>query len=98
MNDQQNYYQSSRLEVTHLLPKEYERVLEIGCAEGNFRANLKRKCECWGIEPVKAAAKIASQKLDKVLIGTYDDVFDELPEDFFDLVICNDVIFQNTSI
>ena len=37
-------------------------------------------------------ANIAKKKLDKVLVGTFDDVFKDLPDNYFDLVICNDVI------
>jgi 2-polyprenyl-3-methyl-5-hydroxy-6-metoxy-1,4-benzoquinol methylase len=86
------YYQYSRKDVTPLLPKKYSRVLEIGCGEGTFRGNLNRECEYWGVEPMESAAKIASGRLNKVLIGTYDEVLDQLPKDYFDLVICNDVI------
>jgi len=30
--------------------------------------------------------------MDKVLIGPYEDVFNEIPDNYFDLVVCNDVI------
>ena len=30
--------------------------------------------------------------LDNVLVGTYEEVYDDLPNEYFDLVICNDVI------
>jgi 2-polyprenyl-3-methyl-5-hydroxy-6-metoxy-1,4-benzoquinol methylase len=78
--------------MTPLLPKHYSRVLEIGCGEGNFRGQLNQECEYWGVEPFEASAKVASKKLDKVLIGTYQYVLKQLPKDYFDLVICNDVI------
>lgn len=44
------------------------------------------------MEPYEEVAKIASKELDEVLIGTFDDVFDAIPDDYFDLIICNDVI------
>ena len=74
------------------LPKHYSRILEIGCAEGNFRENLSKENEYWGVEPNVSIAAIASKKLDKVLIGTYQEIYNQIPNDYFDLVICNDVI------
>ena len=92
MTNTTKYYQGTRGEVLLFLPRQYSRVLEIGCGEGDFRENLNQECEYWGIEPVQTAANIASNKMNKVLVGTYQDVIDELPKNYFDLIICNDVI------
>lgn len=92
MSNTSTYYQNFREDMTQLLPKQYSRVLEIGCGEGKFRENLTHSHEYWGVEPVESAAAVASKKLDKVLIGTYQDVLNDIPDDYFDLVICNDVI------
>ena len=86
------YYKGTRAEITPFLPKQYSKVLEIGCGKGGFRDNLDSNCEYWGVEPVESIAKISMEKLDKVLIGTFEDVKDQLPENYFDLIICNDVI------
>ncbi len=88
----QRYYRCQRDEVSLLLPKHYSKVLEIGCAAGEFRHNLRLNHEYWGIEPTKSAAFQAEKNLDHVLIGLYDQVQDDLPDDYFDLIICNDVI------
>ena len=90
------YYQHVRPEVAALLPKTYARVLEVGCGTGTFRANLKQEHEYWGIEPNAAVVADAETRLDRVLTGTYDDVADDLPDGFFDLVVCNDVIEHMT--
>lgn len=74
------------------LPEKYHKVLEIGCGEGNFTFCLKLGCEIWGVELNSAAAEVASQKMQRVLTGKYDQVSNQLPNDYFDLVICNDVI------
>ena len=87
-----SYFRKIRPEVARFLPIQYYKVLEIGCGEGNFHYNLNQHCEYWGIEPFQASAKVASNKLYKVLTGTYEEVFDLLPDSYFDLVICNDVI------
>jgi len=92
MNNIESYYQYSRPEVLEFLPKEYSKVLEIGCAEGDFRRNLDQNCEYWGIEPISSIAKNAKDHLYKVLNGTFEEVYDQLPNNYFDLVICNDVI------
>ncbi len=67
------------------------RVLEVGCSAGGFSSQIKG-AEVWGIEPNSGAAAVAATKLHKVLVGTYDDVADQLPDNYFDLVIGNDVI------
>lgn len=83
---------SYRPEIVQFLPDNYTKVLEIGCHEGDFSYNLKKECEIWGVEPNRTAAEYALQKLNKVLIGKYEEIYHELPDAYFDLVICNDVI------
>jgi len=87
----EDYYQGSRPDTAQLLPPKYTKVLEIGCGDGGFAANLQG-CVVWGIEPVLKVAELAQQKMDKVLVGTYESVYNELPDEFFDVVVCNDVI------
>jgi len=96
MNDALNYYQNYRSEMQPLLPENYSRVLEIGCGEGYFRNNLSLDHEYWGVEPTPEIAQRAKERLDKVLIGTYDEVANHIPSAYFDLVICNDVIEHMT--
>ena len=86
------YYAKRRLEVVPFLSAAPTRVLEIGCGEGCFRANLPRECEYRGVEPLPEVARVAANVLDAVLVGPYEDVAAELPAHYFDLVICNDVI------
>jgi 2-polyprenyl-3-methyl-5-hydroxy-6-metoxy-1,4-benzoquinol methylase len=75
-----------------LLPSYYHKVLEIGCGKGGFRKNLMETNEYWGVEPHIPSANIAKTMLDRVFIGTYDQVSSLLPDHYFDLVICCDVI------
>jgi 2-polyprenyl-3-methyl-5-hydroxy-6-metoxy-1,4-benzoquinol methylase len=86
------YHAGVRKEIVDFIPQKYQRVLEIGCGKGGFRENLNDGCEYWGIEPFKEVAEMANEKLTKVLVGTFDEVFDDLPDNYFDLIICNDVI------
>lgn len=86
------YYQGARKEVARFLPEQYSRVLEVGCGEGGFHVNLNPDCEHWGIEPVPRAADIARHKLHKVIEASYHEALGLLPDNYFDLVICNDVV------
>jgi len=89
---EQVYFDYMRPEMVQFLPSEYSKVLEIGCNVGNFRQFLSKPCQYWGIEPFEEAANIAKTKMDKVLVGFYDNVENEIPDNYFDLVIANDVI------
>ncbi len=75
-----------------MIPGSYSRVLEIGCAEGNFIAQLHKADESWGIESDPHSVMVASKLLTKMITGRYDQVVEKIPEGYFDLVICNDVI------
>lgn len=92
MQDDRLYYRNLRPEMTRFLPPRYEKVLEVGCGEGAFTDNLKPGCEVWGVERDERASKIAATRMKVVLLGDYDEVSKDLPDENFDLVICNDVI------
>lgn len=92
MSSSSPYYQGARKEVARFLPEQYSRVLEVGCGEGGFHVNLKQDCEHWGIEPVHRAADIARHRLHRVIEASYHEALDQLPDHYFDLVICNDVV------
>jgi 2-polyprenyl-3-methyl-5-hydroxy-6-metoxy-1,4-benzoquinol methylase len=89
-----SYYQGTRDEMLRFMPDDAATVLEIGCGEGNFGRRLKdrRAREVWGVELLEPVARQAQRVLDKVLIGDIADLIDQLPDGYFDLVICNDVL------
>lgn len=87
-----SYYHGGRPEVAKFLPERYSRILEIGCGDGGFCLLLTGDFEYWGVEPEPSAAQKAATHLHKVLQGSFDQIMDQLPEAYFDLVICNDVI------
>ena len=87
------YYGNTRPEMLKFIPVNSQKILEVGCGEGKFSAQLVRDdVETWAIEPNVNSAKKASEKLQKVLIGTIEDKIDEVPDDYFDVIIMNDVI------
>ncbi|MBW0017764.1 MAG: class I SAM-dependent methyltransferase [Mycobacterium sp.] len=88
------YYGHKRPEMLRFIPEDARRVLELGCGEGVFSAQLKRGrgAEVWGIEYNEQAARRAGEHLDQVLAGDANDRIAELPDKYFDAVICNDVL------
>lgn len=86
------YYQFARSEMLAFLPDDYSKVLEVGCGAGSFIKSLKKSTESWGVEQDTAAGELAAKHMNKVLIGQYQSVCEEIPDNYFDLIICNDVI------
>ena len=88
------YFQSLRKDVLPFVPEKADRILDIGCGDGLFGKYLKetRGAEVWGIEYNADSAKRAEANIDKVLSGDVAARLSELPDNYFDLVICNDVL------
>ena len=87
------YYANSRPEMLQFIPIYAKKILEVGCAQGNFSAQLiKNGVETWGIEPDKKSFTMAQEKLYKVFHGSIDDQISQLPNHYFDVIIMNDVI------
>uniref|UniRef100_UPI0040482642 class I SAM-dependent methyltransferase n=1 Tax=Polaribacter sp. TaxID=1920175 RepID=UPI0040482642 len=86
-----DYFVNRRPEMLKFIPKNASKILEIGCGEGNFIEQLvSETTETWGVEPDISSADIAKTKIFKVLVGTLDQVLDELPENYFDVIVLND--------
>jgi len=88
------YYRHARKEMLPFVPADATRILEIGCAHGNFSAILKQRnqAETWGIELDPRVASEAADKLDRVLTGTIEANLAALPDSYFDCIVCNDVL------
>jgi 2-polyprenyl-3-methyl-5-hydroxy-6-metoxy-1,4-benzoquinol methylase len=88
------YYSQVRHDVIDVICRRPNRVLELGCGAGATSAAIKElfECEAWGIEINEAAAETARKKLDRVITANIDNQTPELPRDYFDLVICADVL------
>lgn len=85
------YYSLTRPDVFRLIDFEPQRVLEIGSAAGGFQTHFG-DVEYWGVEPVRVAAEASRPRLTRVFVGFYDEVAEQLPDGYFDLIVCNDVI------
>ena len=87
------YYSRDRIEMLEFIPDSAQKVLDIGCGQGRFGEQLRhRNIEVWGVEPFTDTAFIAESKLNKVLTGTIEDNIDQLPENYFDIIVLNDVL------
>ncbi len=88
------YFSNIREEMVAFLPDKIGVVLEIGCGEGGYASHLKNlyNCEVWGIEYEDTQGIRARSLIDKVLIGDVAVLIDQLPDNYFDIVICNDVL------
>lgn len=91
---QEQYYAENRHEILQFIPQNIQKTLDVGCGIGNFSEAVRRlrNNESWGIEPVCEIAKIAAGKLDKVLNGSFDEVWTDLPKKYFDCIFFNDVL------
>jgi len=94
-----DYYRNLRPEMLDIIPGEVSVLLEVGCGEGVFAANLKavhaeagNLVEVWGVEMDEVAAGKAAAVLDRVLQGDVAVVLPDLPSGHFDCIVLNDVI------
>lgn len=89
------YFDSVRKEIQPLLPRNRDRVLEVGCGSGATLQWLKSEMGCgWvgGVELTEDAAGRARERLDFFLEGNIEKI--ELPFDnsSLDLILCLDVL------
>lgn len=91
---QSGYFGNARPDMIGFIPEGVHRVLEIGCGAGEFGAALKelRQVEVVGVELIEAAANLARQRLDAVIVADIQHQPIDLPERSFDCVVCNDVL------
>jgi 2-polyprenyl-3-methyl-5-hydroxy-6-metoxy-1,4-benzoquinol methylase len=93
-NSLYQYNFQKRPEMLAFIPGNCNRILEVGCGDGSFSVQLKeqRNAEVWGVEIHKEVADIASKKLDKVICGNFVDHLNEIPKQYFDCIVFNDIL------
>jgi 2-polyprenyl-3-methyl-5-hydroxy-6-metoxy-1,4-benzoquinol methylase len=90
----ETYHGKIRTEMYRYLPIDARTFLDVGCGEGGFGELIKmqRNAEVWGIELFSQAAEKAKDRLDQVYVGNIEtDQFD-LPDEYFDCIVFNDVL------
>ncbi len=89
-----DYYACSRPDVQEMVSLSSRRILDVGCAAGRLGADLKKRqqAEVWGVEYVADAAALAADELDSVITGSIEDVLPQLPDGYFDTIICADLL------
>lgn len=96
--DASGYHEAAKTHLVDMFHNEPKVVIDIGCAAGATGALIKQRypqSRVWGFELNKAAAKIASGRLDKVLVGKFEDFdleLEGLPRGSVDGVILADVL------
>lgn len=72
------------------------RILDVGCGQGTLARAIKNKgYEVWGIDSNNIAAKIAGERLDKVICAdlmNVDVIRRELGKNIFDAIIFSDIL------
>jgi len=93
-NKADDYYNHDRPEMLAYLPLGCKTLLDVGCGEGTFAGFIKNKekLEAWGIELMEGPGTEAEKRLDKVFIGPCENFIEELPDNYFDVIYCNDVL------
>ncbi|EPQ76128.1 class I SAM-dependent methyltransferase [Mycobacterium marinum] len=88
------YYRPTQTEILRFVPTTAQRILDLHCGQGTLGATLKERtgAEVWGIESDSQAAQQASAAIDRVLVGTVAERIAELPDNHFDVIVCNDVL------
>ena len=75
------------------MPADAKVILEVGCGAGGFSSQfMKEGVEVWGIEPFKEVADQAKSKLTKVICDYVENAISQLPDNYFDAIIFNDVL------
>ena len=88
-------YRGARSEMMKYLPTSAQRILDVGCAVGDFGWAIKLakpNVQVWGIEQDFFAGGEARSKLDEVLVGSIEEQADLLPDQYFDAIFFNDLL------
>lgn len=95
LNKDQNYYSGIRWDLISFVSEGNNRILEIGCGEGNTGKALKEQgkaVEVVGVEKVPEIAEIAKTKIDKVLCADVETIELLTSTGDFDYIIMGDVL------
>ncbi len=95
-NDRNKYYSHVRPEMSEFVLKDAKKILDIGCGEGQFSMQFRDRAETWGVEMNPDIAKEAQKHLFKVFAGDISSNLNNLPNNYFDCIVFNDVLEHMT--
>ncbi len=83
------YYDPTQPNIQKLINPTTKNVLVMGCGSGAMGLVIKQKLETevWGVESNNTLASYAESKLDKVIVGSFDDSVSSLPDNYFGSII-----------
>jgi len=89
-----NYYEGRRQDMLKYIPPSVRKVLELGCARGYFCELVKQTfgAECWGVEINPQIARSAATRLDRVINADVNEAMAQVPDGYFDCIVCNDIL------
>jgi len=93
----ESYFNIPRIDLIGLIPKkENNKVLEIGAGSGDTLIELKKTkiaSEVVGIELMQLPDSNQNHPdIDKFIFGNIENIELDLPENYFDVIICGDVL------
>ncbi len=90
----EGYYNIERKEMLEFIEGSPSKIFEAGCGTGNFGEVLKKKfnTEVTCVELFENAANKAKKKVDKVICGNIEKEIDNIENNYYDLIIFNDVL------
>ena len=98
-NDRKKFnpaYIGKRDDILSQISVKTNKVLDVGCSSGALGEQIKQRfeCEVTGIEVDENAARVAMEKLDKVIVGNLDNFNLEsyFSNNYFDCIIFADVL------
>lgn len=92
--NEQNYFGHKRPEMVALFPSQAKRALDVGCSNGIFGLELKKKynAEVWGVDINNTAIAEAKKRLDQAHCFDLTKNMNELKDNYFDVIYFNDVL------
>ena len=91
------YFNNPRIDLIGLIPKnENNKILELGAGSCDTLVEIKKlklAKEVVGIELMKLTdSHQENSEIDKLIIGNIENIELDLPKDYFDVIICGDVL------
>ena len=90
-----SYPDVSNPDILDRIPLDARAVLDVGCGSGALGRDYKRRnpaAKVYGIEQDEAAARIAAERLDEVVLCNLDDNILPFGDTRFDCIVYGDIL------